>query len=216
MHWHSGRLLLTFAGVTDRNEAEALRGLLLHVDREENASPEDPEEFYDSTLVGCLVVTREGIDVGTVVEVAHLPAQDLLVVEGAFGEVLVPFVAPIVPEVDVVARRIVIAEPVPDYVIRLILATHPGGEFADPNAAREIAVGASPRAAQAIVTAAKVRALFDGRFHVSIGDVHAVAPAALRHRVIPSFEAEADGLDTDRVVAGIIDRLPRHAPEEAA
>jgi 16S rRNA processing protein RimM len=111
MHWHSGRLLLTFAGVTDRNEAEALRGLLLHVDREENASPEDPEEFYDSTLVGCLVVTREGIDVGTVVEVAHLPAQDLLVVEGAFGEVLVPFVAPIVPEVDVVARRIVIEPP---------------------------------------------------------------------------------------------------------
>ncbi|MBU3683563.1 MAG: AAA family ATPase [Phycisphaerales bacterium] len=114
------------------------------------------------------------------------------------------------------ARRIVIAAPVKDYVIRLVLATHPGGEHADGRAAREIAVGASPRAAQAIVTAAKVRALFDGRFHVSIGDVHAVAPAALRHRVIPSFEAEADGLDADRVVAGIIERLPRHAPEEAA
>jgi MoxR-like ATPase len=114
------------------------------------------------------------------------------------------------------ARRIVIAAPVQDYVIRLVLATHPGGDHADGRAAREIAVGASPRAAQAIVTAAKVRALFDGRFHVSIGDVHAVAPAALRHRVIPSFEAEADGLDADRVVAGIIERLPRHAPEEAA
>jgi len=114
------------------------------------------------------------------------------------------------------ARRIVIAAPVQDYVIRLVLATHPGGEHADERAGREIAVGASPRAAQAIVTAAKVRALFDGRFHVSIGDVHAVAPAALRHRVIPSFEAEADGFDADRVVAGIIERLPRHAPEEAA
>jgi MoxR-like ATPase len=119
-------------------------------------------------------------------------------------------------EAQRLARRIVIAAPVQDYVIRLVLATHPGGDHADERAAREIAVGASPRAAQAIVTAAKVRALFDGRFHVSIGDVHAVAPAALRHRVIPSFEAEADGLDTDRVVAGIIDRLPRHAPEEAA
>ena len=114
------------------------------------------------------------------------------------------------------ARRIVIAAPVQDYVIRLVLATHPGGDHADGRAVREIAVGASPRAAQAIVTAAKVRALFDGRFHVSIGDVHAVAPAALRHRVIPSFEAEADGLDADRVVAGIVERLPRHAPEEAA
>jgi MoxR-like ATPase len=114
------------------------------------------------------------------------------------------------------ARRIVIAAPVQDYVIRLVLATHPGGDHADVRAEREIAVGASPRAAQAIVTASKVRALFDGRFHVSIGDVHAVAPAALRHRVIPSFEAEADGLDADRVVAGILERLPRHAPEEAA
>ena len=119
-------------------------------------------------------------------------------------------------EAQRLARRIVIAAPVQDYVIRLVLATHPGGDHADGRAGREISVGASPRAAQAIVTAAKVRALFDGRFHVSIGDVHAVAPAALRHRVIPSFEAEADGLDTDRVVAGIIDRLPRHAPEEAA
>ena len=114
------------------------------------------------------------------------------------------------------ARRIVVAVPVQDYVIRLVLATHPGGDHADERAGREIAVGASPRAAQAIVTAAKVRALFDGRFHVSIGDVHAVAPAALRHRVIPSFEAEADGLDADRVVAGIMERLPRHVPEEAA
>ena len=119
-------------------------------------------------------------------------------------------------EAQRLARRIVIAAPVQDYVIRLVLATHPGGDHADERAGRDIAVGASPRAAQAIVTAAKVRALFDGRFHVSIGDVHAVAPAALRHRVIPSFEAEADGLDADRVVAGIIERLPRHAPEEAA
>jgi 16S rRNA processing protein RimM len=111
VHWHSGRLLVTFAGVTDRSEAEALRGLLLHVDRDEDASPEDPEEFYDSALVGCRVVTRDGIEVGTVIEVAHLPAQDLLVLEGAYGEVLVPFVESIVPEVDVVERRIVIDPP---------------------------------------------------------------------------------------------------------
>jgi MoxR-like ATPase len=77
-------------------------------------------------------------------------------------------------------------------------------------------VGASPRAAQSIVTAAKVRALLDGRFHVSIGDVHAVAPAALRHRVAPSFEAEADGMDSDRVIAGVLERLPRNGPEVAA
>lgn len=111
VHWHSGRLLVTFDGVTDRNDAEALRGLLLEVDRDDAASPDDPEEFYDSALVGCAVITSTGLEVGTVTEVAHLPAQDLLVVEGALGEVLVPFVAPIVPEVDVAARRIVIEPP---------------------------------------------------------------------------------------------------------
>lgn len=110
------------------------------------------------------------------------------------------------------ARRIVVAEPVLDFVIRLVMATHPGGPFADPRAARQISVGASPRAAQAIVSTAKVRALLDGRFHVSIADVRAVAGAALRHRVVPSFEAEADGLDVERVIAGILERMPREGP----
>ena len=110
------------------------------------------------------------------------------------------------------ARRIVIADPVQDYIIRLVLATHPGGEYADQHAARDIAVGASPRAAQAIVTTAKVRALLDGRFHVSIADIHAVAASALRHRIAPSFEAEADGLDSDGIVNGIITRLKRQVP----
>ena len=114
------------------------------------------------------------------------------------------------------ARRIVIADPVQDYIIRLVLATHPGGEYADQHAARDIAVGASPRAAQAIVTTAKVRALLDGRFHVSIADIHAVAASALRHRIAPSFEAEADGLDSDGIVNGIITRLKRQVPEGGA
>ena len=113
------------------------------------------------------------------------------------------------------ARRIVVAAPVQDYVIRLVLATHPGGAHGDASAEREIAVGASPRAAQAIVSCAKVRALLDGRYHVSIADVHAVAAPALRHRIAPSFEAEADGLDADAIVAGIVGRLPRELPEDA-
>jgi MoxR-like ATPase len=107
------------------------------------------------------------------------------------------------------ARRIVVADSVQDYVIRLVLATHPGGEFADARAEREISVGASPRAAQAIISTAKVRALLDGRFHVSMGDVSAVALPALRHRILPSFEAEADGMDVDRVIRGLLNRLPR-------
>ena len=133
------------------------------------------------------------------------------------GEPAVPAVldAERILQAQRLARRIVVAVPVQDYVIRLVLATHPGGELADPRAEREITVGASPRAAQAIVSCAKVRALLDGRFHVSVGDVHAVAPAALRHRIAPSFEAEADGLDADAIVRGILSRLPRELAEEA-
>ena len=111
-HWHSGRLLVHFDGVDDRNAAEALRGLLLHVDRDPSELPEDPEEFYDSALLGCHVEMQDGAAVGDVVDVVHLPAQDLLVVRLADDrEVMVPFVEAIVPTVDAQARRIVIDPP---------------------------------------------------------------------------------------------------------
>lgn len=111
-HWHSGRLLITFEGVADRNDAEALRGLLLHVERDVEERPEDPEEFYDSMLTGCRVELADGTAVGEVVDVLHLPAQDVLVVATPDErEVLVPFVTAIVPEVDVPGRRIIIEPP---------------------------------------------------------------------------------------------------------
>jgi len=111
-HWHSGRLLLHFEGVDDRSAAEALRGLLLHVDREPSEVPEDPEEFYDSALIGCSVAQLDGTALGEVCDVVHLPAQDLLVVRLADErEVMVPFVEAIVPTVDMAARHIVIDPP---------------------------------------------------------------------------------------------------------
>ncbi len=111
-HWHSGRLLITFHGVEDRNAAEALRGLLLHVDRDEDDVPDDPDEYYDSSLVGCEVTLTDGVVVGTVTEVVHLPAQDLLAIRTPDDrDVLVPFVSAMVPEVDPAARRIVIDPP---------------------------------------------------------------------------------------------------------
>lgn len=111
-HWHSGRLLVAFAGVADRNQAEALRGLLLHVERDAGEVPDDPEEYYDSSLVGCAVDLSDGTTVGVVSEVVHLPGQDLLAVRTPDDrDVLVPFVAAIVPTVDVTARRIVITPP---------------------------------------------------------------------------------------------------------
>ncbi|MGN6333905.1 MAG: ribosome maturation factor RimM [Motilibacteraceae bacterium] len=109
---HSGRLLLRFEGVQDRNGAEALRDTLLVAEVDPEESPEDPEEFYDHQLVGLDVVTVQGEHVGEVAEMLHLPAQDLVAVRRPDGrEVLVPFVAAIVPTVDLEAQRMVIDPP---------------------------------------------------------------------------------------------------------
>jgi MoxR-like ATPase len=92
-------------------------------------------------------------------------------------------------------RRVVIAPPVQDYAVRCVLATH-GSPL--------IRVGASPRAAQALVLGAKVRALLDGRFHVAAEDVRDVFFPALRHRIILNFEAEAQGLTADAILKPIL------------
>ncbi|MDP1876688.1 MAG: ribosome maturation factor RimM [Actinomycetota bacterium] len=113
LHWHSGRLLVTFEGISDRNAAEALRGTLLEVERADDDMPEDPEEFYDSTLIGCVVDHVDGSRIGEVLDVLHLPAQDLLVVRVAGErEALIPFVSVIVPVVDLPGRRLVVDPPV--------------------------------------------------------------------------------------------------------
>ena len=111
--WHSGRLLVSFAGCADRTSAEDLRGTLLVMDSAEVAPAEDPNEFHDYELIGLDVATVAGEQVGVVADVLH-QGQDLLVIRpdrpGA-EEVLVPFVAALVPEVDVKAGRLVIDPP---------------------------------------------------------------------------------------------------------
>lgn len=109
--WHSGRLLVAFEGCRDRDAAEALRDTLLQIDSANLGPLSDPEEFYDHDLVGLHVVTIAGEGVGTVVDVLH-HGQDLLVVEGSGGaEVMIPFVATLVPEVDVAGGRLVVDPP---------------------------------------------------------------------------------------------------------
>jgi 16S rRNA processing protein RimM len=108
---HQSRLLVTFDGVADRTAAEALRGLLLVAEVDADERPEDPEEFYDHQLVGLEVRTVDAVPVGTVAEVVHGPGQDLLSLRAADGrEVLVPFVAALVPEVDVAAGHVVVVD----------------------------------------------------------------------------------------------------------
>ncbi|MBO8190681.1 ribosome maturation factor RimM [Streptomyces oryzae] len=109
---HSGRLLLRFEGVHDRTAAETLRNTLLVAEVDPDERPEDPEEFYDHQLEDLEVVTRDGTVVGRIESVAHLPAQDLLVVRREDGgEALIPFVHEIVPEIDLKAQQAVIDPP---------------------------------------------------------------------------------------------------------
>lgn len=110
--WHQSRLLVSFEEVTDRNTAEAVRGLLLAVEVDPTETPADPEEFYDHQLVGLAVVTVDGRPVGELTEVVHGSAQDLLSVRAADDgrEILVPFVQALVPEIDLEGGRVVVTD----------------------------------------------------------------------------------------------------------
>jgi MoxR-like ATPase len=113
-------------------------------------------------------------------------------------------------------RRVAVTERVRDYAIRLVLSTHAkgaysGGQFATPMVNQYVRVGASPRAAQALILGAKCRALVDGRPSVAIEDVMAIALPALRHRIVVNFEAEAEGVGSDPIVENIVQTLPIEA-----
>ncbi len=105
-------------------------------------------------------------------------------------------------------REVILAKHVQDYIIRLTLATHPEGPLALPITNKYLRWGASPRAAQTVTLAAKVRALLDGRYNVSFEDVRRVYLPALRHRVIMNFEAQAEAIDIDQVLLEILQSLP--------
>ena len=107
-----------------------------------------------------------------------------------------------------VVRRVVIAPHIQDYAVRLVLATHPGGDLATPIVNQFLRFGASPRAAQTLVLAGKVRALLDGRANVSVDDVRAVVLPAMRHRCLLNFEGEAEGKTTDEILQNIVETLP--------
>jgi MoxR-like ATPase len=103
-----------------------------------------------------------------------------------------------------IARSVPIARPVQAYAIRLALGTHPASPYATPLVKKYVRYGASPRAAQAIVLAAKIQALNRGQAFVSIHDVRAVALPALRHRILLNFEGEADETSTDTIVEELL------------
>ena len=108
-------------------------------------------------------------------------------------------------------RQVPVASHVKDYAVRLVLATHPKTETAAPVSNQYLRFGSSPRGAQTLLLAGKVRALTEGRFNVSLDDVQTAALAALRHRLILNFEAEAEGITTDHIISQILNDVPREA-----
>jgi len=123
---HSGRLLVRFEELVDRTAAEGVRGLVLVTDVAEHELPAEEGEYYDRQLVGLEAVTPDGTSVGRVISVLHPGPQDLLEISTAGGPRLVPFVVALVPEVDLAAGRLVVAD-VPG-----LLTDEPDEPDADP------------------------------------------------------------------------------------
>jgi MoxR-like ATPase len=105
-------------------------------------------------------------------------------------------------------RAVPIARPIQDYAIRITLATHPQPPYAHALTMKYVRYGSSPRGAQALVIGGKIRALLNNRVHVSLDDIRAVAYGALRHRVLLNFEGEAERVDTDMIIKGILENTP--------
>ena len=106
------------------------------------------------------------------------------------------------------ARRVPIPTHVSDYVARLVVGTHPESEDAPDIVKRYVRYGSSPRGGQAMILGAKIHALLDDRYNVAFDDVKAIAPAALRHRLLLNFEGQAEGVQPDDVIAELLDKTP--------
>ncbi len=107
-------------------------------------------------------------------------------------------------EMRELVRKVPLARQIQDYAVRVVLATHPENQEATPLSKQFMRYGASPRGLQAIILAAKIRALLEGRYAVAIDDIRHVAAPALRHRLILNFEGEAEGVKADTIIAEIL------------
>jgi MoxR-like ATPase len=144
---------------------------------------EDLRRILDMTTGGAVATPRAVLDREAIVQMQHL------------------------------VRQVPVARHVQDYAIRVLQATHPDGPDAPEVAKRFVRYGGSPRGGQALLLAAKIRALMDERFAASVDDVRFVAHAALRHRVLLNFEGEAEGIKTDQVIDAIVKAIPEGKAE---
>ena len=106
-------------------------------------------------------------------------------------------------------REVPIARPVQEFALKLIVATHPGSDYAPPEVNKYVRYGSSPRGAQTLILASKVFGLLDGRYNVAREDVQRALKPALRHRILLNFEAEADGMTSDQLLETIWNHVAR-------
>jgi MoxR-like ATPase len=161
-----------------------------------------PEAQLDRFLYKLLVPTPTLAELSTIVDRTT----------GALTPEVRPVLnAPEVLEMQRLAREVPIAGHVKEFALKVMLATHPESEFAPETTNRFVRYGSSPRGAQAIILAAKIRALLQGRFNVAFEDVQHVAFPALRHRILLNFEGEAEGIATDVIIRDILARISEAA-----
>ncbi|HID55008.1 TPA: AAA family ATPase [Candidatus Poribacteria bacterium] len=110
-----------------------------------------------------------------------------------------------VVELQMLARDVLIAEDVQRYALRLVLGTHPESDIAPELTRRYVRYGSSPRGAQALILAGKIKAIMDGRYNVAREDIRSVALPSLRHRIILNFEGEAEGVDPDQIIEHLLE-----------
>jgi MoxR-like ATPase len=158
-----------------------------------------PEAQLDRFFFKLVVPYPSGEDLTEIVRRTTAPAmpEATKVADGA-----------VIRQMGLLSRQVPIASSVTDYVVRMTLATHPENAEAPDVVRRYVRYGVSPRGAQAIVLGSKIRALIEGRLNVAYDDVRAVAPPALRHRLILNFDAESSGVTADDVLGQLIVSLP--------
>ncbi|MER3402605.1 MAG: AAA family ATPase [Armatimonadota bacterium] len=154
------------------------------------------DRFFFKILVGypSLEELREIIDRTTGVETPHPESV-------ADRETLL--------KLQRLVREVPIARPVQEFALKLIVATHPGSEYAPPEVNKYVRYGSSPRGAQTLILASKVYGLLDGRYNVAREDVERALKPALRHRVLLNFEAEADGINADQLLETLLNHVKR-------
>jgi MoxR-like ATPase len=147
------------------------------------------------------------------VEVPFPSADELTAIVGRTVSTTEAHVTPVINGLDVLqitesARHMPMAHSVLDYAIRLVMATHPADPSAPGLVQRYVRYGASPRGAQTVVMAARMRALLDGRANVAYDDVRAVAKPSLRHRIVLNFDAEANEVSANDIIDRLIESVP--------